>query len=517
MQWQNSLRAAWMSLGTGIGASAILLLAGRLIPIFLQRQLLQIGLIFTAILFVFGQLWVWLKLPSAQMAAQKADSALHLDERLITAMEISAGTLETSPAIKNALFSDTLSRLANAPIARAMPLGDGRWLATVGGVLLALSVSFFALAITPNPQDDILNAQAQLDEILAADIAELETLQSDLLANTDPLLAQNVEAISDEIAALVDRLEKARAEKSAGGAMAALSEAQESLQNLEAQKSVQADALNSMAEALVQNDLESAQAMADALKNGDPAQAVEALSQAGETAGTSEGASLAQALGDAAQAVAANNPALAQSLQSAADALASGDAQSAQSALNQAAQQLAQTGGDAQSLAQVQQSLANIEAAQSALAQQQGGVGSGQGAQANRGNGSGGGNGSGRGDPSGTGNDNLTATQGTQGIIPTDNGENQNRTGEYDSVFAPQHLGGEGGEIVQPPSQNPAGGFDVGERLGDPNRDVGAVTVPYADVYRQYAGTANVALENGSIPLSMKDYVRQYFGALEPQ
>ena len=516
MQWQNSLRLAWMSIGVGMGTTAILLLAGRLTPILLQSQLLRIGMFFTVALFLAGQLWVWLQLPSVQKAAKKADTALNLDERLITALELSAGTLETSPTLKNALFNDTLSRLANAPISQAMPLGKSRWLTTVGGVMLALSISLIVLATMPNPQDDFLNAQAQLDEMLAADIAELEALQTEILAETDPLSAQKVEAISDEIAALVDRLEKARAEKSAGEAMAALSEAQESLRGLESQKLTQADALESMADTLAQSDTESAQAMANALENGDPAQAAEALSQMGDTAGTPAGSSLAQTLSDAAQSVAANNPALAQSLQSAADALASGDAQSAQDALNQAAQQLAQAGGDAQSLAQVQQSLANIEAAQSALAAQQGGTGSGQGAQANRGDGQGQGNGSGRGDPSGAGDDSLTSTQGTQGIIPTDNGANQNRTGEYDSVFAPQHLGGEGGEIVQPAPQNPDGGFDVGERLGDPNRDAGAATVPYADVYRQYADDANVALESDSIPLSMKDYVRQYFGALEP-
>ena len=345
-------------------------------------------------------------------------------------------------------------------------------------------------------------------------------LQSDLLANADPLSAEAVDPISDEISALINRLEKARAEHSAGEALAAFSEARESLKALESQKLAQSDVLNLMAETLAQSDLESVQAMADALKSGDFAQAAESLSQTGDSAGTPTGDSLAQALGDAAQSLAATNPALAQSLQSAADALAKGNAQSAQDALNQAAQQLSQAGGDAQSLAQIQQSLANIEQARDALAQQQGGTGSGQGAQANRdagqNSGQGGGNGSGRGDPTGAGDDSLTSAQSPQGIIPTDNGENQNRIGEYDSVFAPQYLGGEGGEIVQPSPQNPDGGIDIGERLGDPHRDIGAATVPYAEVYRQYASDANIALENDSIPLSMKDYVRQYFGSLEP-
>ena len=45
---------------------------------------------------------------------------------------------------------------------------------------------------------------------------------------------------------------------------------------------------------------------------------------------------------------------------------------------------------------------------------------------------------------------------------------------------------------------------------------VGAVTVPYAEVYASYAAAAAEAMEREYVPLGLKDYVRDYFAALEP-
>ena len=69
-----------------------------------------------------------------------------------------------------------------------------------------------------------------------------------------------------------------------------------------------------------------------------------------------------------------------------------------------------------------------------------------------------------------------------------------------------------------PPQQGTGDeGFDIGETPFNPNRDPGEATVPYTEVYRPYADKAGAALDSDYIPLGMKDYVRQYFGALEPE
>jgi hypothetical protein len=44
----------------------------------------------------------------------------------------------------------------------------------------------------------------------------------------------------------------------------------------------------------------------------------------------------------------------------------------------------------------------------------------------------------------------------------------------------------------------------------------GAATVPYAEVYTSYAAAAAEAMEREYVPTGLKDYVRDYFTALEP-
>lgn len=528
LQRREAVRIGWMTAGAGLGFTVLLLTAGRLFPLLPALSLLAIGLSLTAFVVVVGQLWVWLRPLSAGMVARVGDARLGLEERLTTALELLEGRLDTSAALRQAQMSDALAHLHGAPIAAAFPMLERRQSARVGGVFFALIVMLALLTWLPNPQTAVLQQRHQLDEILKTEITQLEQLQTDLLAQSDPVQAQKIEPLTDTLTELLDKLEKARADRSAGEALAALGDANRQVSQMDAEQRAQAQSLESMANALAQSDTATAQQMADALQNGDAQQAADTLSQAAENAtpGSAEAQSLAQALNAAADAMAGDNPAVAQSLQAAADALAQADgsaqsAQAMQDALAQAAEQLAQTGDAAQSAAAAAQALQNIQQAQQALAQQ-GGSGTGpqralggqNGAGAN-GQGQGGGNGSGRGEPSG-GNDGLFSVNSPNGIIPTDNGENQNRLEDYSSVFAPNHLGGSGGEFVQPDPQNPGGGVDVGEVPGDPNRDPGAATVPYSEVFREYSSQANSALSTDAIPLSMKDYVRQYFGALEP-
>ncbi len=526
LQTRESIRVGWMTVGVGLGITTLLLAAGRLTPLLMAGQLLAIGLSFTLFLAVTGQLWVWMRSVPVTMVARMGDAQLGLDERLTTALELLEGRLDTSAELRQAQLTDTLAHLQRAPIAAAFPLAETRQTTRIGLVFAALITVMALLVWLPNPQTDVLRQRRQLDETIEAQIEQLQQLQLDLLAQTEAVQATQIEPLTDTLAELLDKLESARANHSAGEALAALSDAKRELSQMDATR--QAQSLDAVANALAQSDAATAQQMADALKNGDAQQAADALAQAGSTTSDSaESQSLAAALNAAAQAAASDNPALAQSLQAAADALqqASGDAQSVQDALDAAAQQLADAGAAEQAAAQAaQQALQNIQQAQQALAQQAGGTGGAQrtlgdgqngGVGADTQNGQGGGNGSGRGEP-GAGNDGLYSAQGTNGIIPTNNGANQNRLEDYSSVFAPDHLGGSGGDFLQPDPQNPEGGIDVGEVPADPNRDPGEASVPYTDVFREYSNQANSALATDAIPLGMKDYVRQYFGALEP-
>jgi hypothetical protein len=60
------------------------------------------------------------------------------------------------------------------------------------------------------------------------------------------------------------------------------------------------------------------------------------------------------------------------------------------------------------------------------------------------------------------------------------------------------------------------GGPATGEGEGGP-REGGEALVPYNEIYTDYQAQAASALENSYIPRGLKDYVRAYFGALDPE
>ena len=83
----------------------------------------------------------------------------------------------------------------------------------------------------------------------------------------------------------------------------------------------------------------------------------------------------------------------------------------------------------------------------------------------------------------------------------------------YDEVYVPDRFDEEGA------------GVDVGREGGEgvpvgdaplPAPDGGRASVPYREVYAEYADQAGAALEGSYIPLGMKQYVRDYFSSLEP-
>ncbi len=152
LRQRDSLKAAWMSLGAGLGLSVLLLLAGRIWPLLYNGQFLAIGLIFTLLLFLTGQLFAWLRPLSPQKLARLGDAYLRLDERLITALELSEGRLQAAPAIRQSQFDDTFSHLQRASLSQALPLTARNRLLQIGGVLLALVISAAALYLMPNPQ-----------------------------------------------------------------------------------------------------------------------------------------------------------------------------------------------------------------------------------------------------------------------------------------------------------------------------------------------------------------------------
>ena len=84
---------------------------------------------------------------------------------------------------------------------------------------------------------------------------------------------------------------------------------------------------------------------------------------------------------------------------------------------------------------------------------------------------------------------------------------------EFEPIYAPQRLGGEGGPEMELPQ-----GDDPGELIRElpSNPEMGESTVPYNQVYADYVDAANRALGEQHVPLGLRGYVRDYFSSLEP-
>ena len=82
----------------------------------------------------------------------------------------------------------------------------------------------------------------------------------------------------------------------------------------------------------------------------------------------------------------------------------------------------------------------------------------------------------------------------------------------YDEVYVPYRLG-EAGTEVDLGRDGVEGAPGGGRPLPIPEGD--RTTVPYREVYADYAAQASAALEGSYIPLGLKGYVRDYFSSLE--
>jgi hypothetical protein len=122
-----------------------------------------------------------------------------------------------------------------------------------------------------------------------------------------------------------------------------------------------------------------------------------------------------------------------------------------------------------------------------------------------------GGGGAGRGEGSGQSEGGAESGQ-----MPTDNAPGDGGERPYEEVFAPEHLGGEGGERMGVPGEGEPGDTPAIEgEMGD--NPAGRSVVPYNEVYSDYADAASQALEGGHVPLNLRSVVRDYFSSLDPE
>lgn len=455
--------------------------------------------------------------------ARFADRQFGLLERTSTSVELSAGRLQTSPALHEAQLIDTARVAESVDFGRLMPLKP-RWVEL--GLALAAAALVAIAALVANPQTAVLEKQRALSAAIEKQAQALEELAEEI--EQDPTLDESgkeellvpIEAALDELRANDIGQERA---------MAVLSEAEADLRELAAayddtalQQSLdragQSLAENRASEALGRS-LQSAElgmassaanALADNLSQLDPVSANE----------------LAQDLAAAAADLEAVDSQLAAELARAAQALREGDLAAAQQALREAAGTLSerqlehsqdqavaqQAASAAEQLSQGSQSMAQ------AGGSPQGGQGQGQAAGQGQGQGQSGqaqgqsGQGqSGQGQDSGT---DAGSGQGSPSGAPGPGG------GHVEEVYVPEpaELSAEDGIDVQLPAECQANPERCGALISESTTPLTEEQslVPYDQVFGQYRSAAFEALEGEYIPLGLKGLVRDYFSSLEP-
>jgi hypothetical protein len=379
--------------------------------------------------------------------------------------------------------------------------------------LLALGLAIFL----PNPQEQVLAQQAEVEQAVTQTLEELEHLREQAIA--DPSLTPEQEqAVVQALDEAIETLEQPGVSQEE--AVAALDAAQQDLRDMSEQFAAEQQAALQQASGLFSGT--SAQEMAEALAEGDFQSAGQALQNIDPSALTPEQQQqLAQALQAAADALEGSDPQTAEALENAAEALQSGDAGAAGEALDQAGQAMADAGEP--SAGEVDEYADQVGEGQGSVARAgknpgsqpgQGGMGQAPSFQPGTGQEDGTegrpGGGAGRGEGGGDAGPGSPA-----GEMPTDNGPGDGGERDYEDVYSPQRVGGEGGEDIDIPG-DPEAGVPTGAEGDFASNPSGESNVPYNEVWTDYEDSVNQALESGYIPLGLRDLIKNYFGSLDP-
>ena len=517
LRWLESLQLMVSALIIGLTATFALIFASHRYPLAETSRLLALGAGITLSALIMALLYAWLRPRPQAATAQLIDQRAQLAERFSTAWELTRQPTATAPDIIQAQLADTLHHLKSFQLRLTFPL-QLSWPRL--GLMNLLMIAIIIGILVPNPQTAILAQQAQAEKTLQEQVAKLQEVQTELL-NDKPLLeTAEGQELTETLNELLDMLKQE--ELTPSERLAALAEAEQKLTNLE-EKVTQESTLNQLAETF--NQFNSTTDLAKAIEQRNMEKAQELLKAAPKEAAQNPAAAqeMAQALEQAAQqAQQAGNEELAQTLKEAAEAMknANGNPQAAQAALDKAAQALGKAGQTAEGQQAMQDALKNIQEAREQLRQQQNNpsaeANGGQSMTKNDGQGHQGG--AGHEDPTGHPAEGLNAEKEAPDSMKTDNGPGKETLKDYESLAVPEHLGGEGGEVVKPDEQGATGGVPVGEARINPDPNAPLSEVPYNEVYNEYRDNASQALdENPTIPPSMRGYLREYFGALEPK
>ena len=522
----------WLPRGVlaGLLVAAIVATLARFQPFLTNREVAYVGVGTAVVGLLAALVWLLMRRFTLLEQARFADRQFDLQERNSTAVEIQTEQIEATFTFAQLQLADTLTadQLVDAQTQLPLSLNRRDW-----QVLMVALALLITAVLLPNPQESILKENRAIKESIAEQIETIEALEEEILENPT-LTEEQKEELLEPLEGVIQEL--GAGDLSREEAVAALSEAEADLRELESSNSTSSleQTLQDAGQPLADN--EASQSLGEALQNGNLSQAGVAAAQLADDLPQMSGEQLSQLAEDLAQtaeSLQGTDSELATELAEAAQNLQNGNTAAAQQALQQAAGTLQQRAQESAASAQAGQAAGQLNQGRQDVAQagQQGQQGQGQQGQGQQAQGQGqqGQGQQGQNGQSGQGQQGQGA--GGQGNSNSTGSGSQNNTGEgtggpgpggghAENVFVPDlvDLSGEEGIDIELPAECLANPADCGGLLTENPTEFTneGSTVPYEQVFGDYQDAANEALQDDYIPLGLKGYIRDYFSSLEP-
>ncbi len=500
--------AAALCVGIGV------VIAARFIPIYdVYLNILKLVGVFILAAFLYSAF----RTPKDAYAALKVDS-FGLKERTVTALEL-VGNQSTFAVLEK---NDALEHLQNIDYKKKIPLRPNkRYLLICLMLTAALALSGFI----PNP----MAGRAEELHKLKTKVSEQQKKADKLIEkvkDNPKLTEEQKKELEKKLTELKKELKAAKDEKEINKALGRADKKLEYIKD----KYAPSEDLNKIADAFAKNEM--TKPLADMIKKGDEKAFkanIKKMAEELKKLSTEEKQKLADELSKLAQEI-KNNPELSKAFSGLANKLASGelgDLSSELSELDQSISELMQDESIRNAISELTKELGNANINQNNGQQgQQGQDGNGHQGQGNTpggngkpgqgnqpgGNGQGGGQGGGAGNGTNMGNENQTPIPpSTSGISKKDG--SQKKDGEYEKIFTPETLGGEGETSNLNGSKGTGGTTE--QVITDKSQTVRGSSVPYNQVVGQYKDKAMESINTSDIPAGMKDIVKEYFTSLE--
>ena len=506
----NMVLGAAAALGLGIG----IVIAARFIPIYnVYLNILKLVGAFALAAFLYSSF----RTPKDAYAALKADS-FGLKERTVTALELignqsAFAMLEKNDALKHLKIIDYKKKISLKPNKRYLLI------CLILTAVLALS------GFIPNPMAGRAEELHKLKSRISEQQKKADKLIEKVKDNPE-LSEEQKKELEQKLAELKKELKAAKDGKEISKA---LGRAEKKLEYIKG-KYAPGEDLNKIADAFAKNEM--TKPLADMIKKGDEKAFkanIKKVTEELKRLSPEEKQKLAAEFSKLAQEI-KNNPELSKAFTGLANKLASGelgDLSSELSELDQSISELMQDESIRNAISELAKELGNANNNQNSSRQgQQGQDGNGHQGQGNTpggnansgqgnqpvGNGQGGGQGNGAGSGTGMGNENQTPIPPSSSGISKKDGSPK-KDGEYEKIFTPETLGGEGETSNLNGSKGTGGTTE--QVITDKSRTVRGSSVPYNHVVGQYKDKAMESIDTSDIPPGMKDMVKEYFTSLE--